>query len=68
MNLLIRYRNKEIAAYELEDGSFTAPSGVKHGFFEIGKTKEGSQPVVVNLDDVIALEPRPDDSGSPRVA
>jgi hypothetical protein len=68
MKLLVRYRNKEIAISELEDGSFMAPSGVRHGFYEIGKAKDGGQPVVVNLDDVIALEPWPDDSGSSGVA
>jgi hypothetical protein len=45
-----------------------APSGVRKGFHELGKAKEGGHPVVVNLDDVVAFEPLSDDAGFVGVA
>jgi hypothetical protein len=63
MRLVVRFRNKEVAVYQLEDESFSPPAGVRKGFHQIGKAKDGGHPLVINLDDVVALEPGPDDTG-----
>lgn len=64
MKLLVRFRNKETAFYELVHDSFTPPGQHAKGFFKIGQAKEGGHPVMVNLDDVVAFEPQPEDSGA----
>ena len=63
MRILVRFRNKEITFFEIDDETFTPPAGAERGFFQIGKDKASGQPVVVNLDDAIAFEPQGDDAG-----
>jgi dienelactone hydrolase len=63
MRLLVRYRNKEYTIVELEDDSYDPPQGQKGGFFTIGKSADDGHPVVVNLDEVVGLEPQARDSG-----
>ena len=58
MVIIIRFRNKETARYEIEDDSFAMPSG--SGFQQIGKSKETGTPLVVNVDDVLSIGPDED--------
>jgi hypothetical protein len=59
--IIVTYKNKTVARYEIADDSFVAPSG--HGFRTIGTSKETGQPIVVNLDEVLSIGPEEDNIG-----
>jgi hypothetical protein len=56
--IIVSYKNKTAARYEIADDSFVVPSG--HGFTTIGNSKETGQPIVVNVDEVVSIGPEED--------
>lgn len=60
MRVRVRFKNKELAAFDLEDDSFAAPTGDVKGFVEIGRDKVTGKPVILHAAEVVAIEPLPD--------
>jgi hypothetical protein len=61
MIIIVRFKNRDVARYDVADDSFDVPSG--HGFQQIAKATDTGQPVVVNLDEVLSIGPEEDVGG-----